>query len=389
MKSFYLCNGVAHYITPILKLRLRNSSDGRRTNQSTREWRTGPWLTGRAERRRGISCESQEQQNSTSSILDKRHDAAASGGNTDDEDVVDKRSRGGEGCGSCVGPRPTVEEWKAHIAEYPLGEQERGWIGKYKHSLAENARASSRSGSHRHSSRGRLDRRSRSRTRGRSGRRSRSRSRGRSSYRPRSRSYSPRADPRCYSSLQAWTRTRGPHPGRREGAWREAPSYLPQEGSRAIVPYTDARVGRRERGHDDVWRREEDPRGQQCVQRSSGYLQQRQQLEGDRHAGNARVLAGQDEDDLLNRYWDTQQELGEALNQATRAAGETAQLRQSNREILARLRMLERSVHGQLQTGTQPRDPAPGTDGSMVRRARREGRPTHAPAQEAEPTLES
>ncbi|KAG3136508.1 hypothetical protein PI124_g19870 [Phytophthora idaei] len=38
-----------------------------------------------------------------------------------------------EGCESCAGPRPTVEEWKAHIAEYPLGAQERGWIGKYKH----------------------------------------------------------------------------------------------------------------------------------------------------------------------------------------------------------------------------------------------------------------
>ncbi|KAG3236950.1 hypothetical protein PI124_g18038 [Phytophthora idaei] len=293
-----------------------------------------------------------------------------------------------EGCESCAGPRPTVEEWKDHIAEYPLSEKERGWIGKYKHSLDENARASSRGGSHRHWSRGRLDRRSRSRTRGRSGHRSRSRSRGRSSHRPRSRSYSPRADPRCYSSLQAWTRTPGPHLGRREGGWHEAPTYLPQEGSRATVPYTDARVGHRERGHDDVWRREEDPRGQQCVQRSSGCLQQRQQQEGDRHAGNARVLAGQDEDDLLNRYWDTQQELDKALDQAARAAGETVQLRQSNREILARLRMLERSVHGQLQNGTQPRDSAPGTDGSMARRARREGRPTYVPAQEAEPTLE-
>ncbi|KAG3062938.1 hypothetical protein PI124_g22582 [Phytophthora idaei] len=100
-------------------------------------------------------------------------------------------------------------------------------------------------------------------------------------------------------------------------------------------------------------------------------------------------MAGQDEDDLLNRYWNTQQELDEALDQAARAAGETAQLRKSNREILARLRMLECSVHGQLQTGTQPRDPAPGTGGSMARRVRREGRPTHAPAQEAEPTLES
>ncbi|KAG3210169.1 hypothetical protein PC129_g18828 [Phytophthora cactorum] len=66
--------------------------------------------------------------------------------------------------------------------------------------------------------------------------------------------------------------------------------YLPQEGSGAIVPYTDARVGHRERGHNKVWRREEDSRGQPCVQRSSGYLQLCQQQEGSRHAGNARVL---------------------------------------------------------------------------------------------------
>ncbi|KAG2778401.1 hypothetical protein Pcac1_g11294 [Phytophthora cactorum] len=126
-----------------------------------------------------------------------------------------------EGCGSSAGPRPTVEEWKAHIAECPLGEQERGWIGKFKRSLAENARASSRGGSQRHSSHGRLDRRSRSRSRGRSGLRSRSRSRsrgrssrrsrslGRSSHRPRSRSYSPRADPRVIRRSKlasyAWT----------------------------------------------------------------------------------------------------------------------------------------------------------------------------------------
>ncbi|KAG3010651.1 hypothetical protein PC120_g14942 [Phytophthora cactorum] len=72
----------------------------------------------------------------------------------------------------------------------------------------------------------------------------------------------------------------------------EAPQspYLPQEGSGAIVPYTDARVGHRERGHNKVWRREEDSRGQPCVQRSSGYLQLCQQQEGSRHAGNARVL---------------------------------------------------------------------------------------------------
>ncbi|KAG2759493.1 hypothetical protein Pcac1_g28453 [Phytophthora cactorum] len=108
---------------------------------------------------------------------------------------------------------------------------------------------------------------------------------------------------------------------------------------------------------------------------------------GERHAGNVRVLAGQDEDDLLNRYWDSQQELDESLDQAARAAGETAQLRQSNREILARLRMLERSVHGQLRTGTQPREPAPGTI-NIARRAR--GRsPDACSAQETEPTLES
>ncbi|KAG2783993.1 hypothetical protein PC116_g18799 [Phytophthora cactorum] len=58
--------------------------------------------------------------------FDKRHDVSAPGGNIDDGDVVDNRIRGSEGCGSWAGPRPTIEEWKAYIAEYPLGEQERG-----------------------------------------------------------------------------------------------------------------------------------------------------------------------------------------------------------------------------------------------------------------------
>ncbi|ETI37355.1 hypothetical protein F443_16643 [Phytophthora nicotianae P1569] len=33
-----------------------------------------------------------------------------------------------EGCDSCLRPRPTEEEWRAHIVERPLGEDEKSWI---------------------------------------------------------------------------------------------------------------------------------------------------------------------------------------------------------------------------------------------------------------------
>ncbi|KAG3232060.1 hypothetical protein PI124_g22849 [Phytophthora idaei] len=237
-----------------------------------------------------------------------------------------------EGCESCAGPRPTVEEWKDHIAEYPLGEQEleaartnTGHVVAWTVGL-----------DHVHVVAQVIDL-GRVRTR-------RVLIRG--------------VIRRCKLGLV-----------RLDHIWdvaKEVGTRLPriflrrEAESLYLIPTR-------------VW----------------DIVSERQQQEGDRHASNAHALAGQDEDDLLNRYWDTQQELDKALDQAARATGETVQLRQSNREILARLRMLESSVHCQLQTGTQPRDPAPGTDGSMARRARREGRPTYVPAQEAEPTLES
>ncbi|KAG3082264.1 hypothetical protein PC122_g10982 [Phytophthora cactorum] len=243
-----------------------------------------------------------------------------------------------EGCESCAGPRPTVEEWKAHIAEY-LGEQERGWFGKYKHWLAENARASSRGGSNRHSSR---------------------------------------------VAVLARVRT---HRVLIRGVIRRYKLELvPLDHIRDVAKEVGARLPR------IFLRREAEPM-YLITTHVWDIVSEVTMTSGDARRIAVGNNAFNDPADISssvnNRRGTVTPELDEALDQAARAAGETAQLRQSNREILARLRMLERSVHGQLRTGTQPRDPAPGTGGLMARRSRREGRPTHAPAQETELTLES
>ncbi|KAG3128175.1 hypothetical protein C6341_g24680 [Phytophthora cactorum] len=246
-----------------------------------------------------------------------------------------------EGCESCAGPRPTVEEWKAHIAEY-LGEQERGWFGKYKHWLAENARASSRGGSNRHSSRGR--------------------------------------------SVAVLARVRTHRVLIRGVIRRYKLELVPLDHIRDVAKEVGARLPR------IFLRREAEPM-YLITTHVWDIVSEVTMTSGDARRIAVGNNAFNDPADISssvnNRRGTVTPELDEALDQAARAAGETAQLRQSNREILARLRMLERSVHGQLRTGTQPRDPAPGTGGLMARRSRREGRPTHAPAQETELTLES
>ncbi|KAG1709343.1 hypothetical protein DVH05_020000 [Phytophthora capsici] len=82
-------------------------------------------------------------------------------------------------------------------------------------------------------------------------------------------------------------------------------------------------------------------------------------------------------------------EVDMAVQRSSDAAQTATAHRQSNRELLERVRVLERAVHGQGQTGAQPR--APGTSGALARRARREGRSTYAaaPAHLSEPSQES
>ncbi|ETK77571.1 hypothetical protein L915_16177 [Phytophthora nicotianae] len=132
---------------------------------------------------------------------------------------------------------------------------------------------------------------------------------------------------------------------------------------------------------------EEDPRVPRYSQLSSGYHQQRQQWEVDRRADNVRVLVGQDDDTLMNQFWDSQRDIDVALQQSSEASHTATALRQSNRELLERVRTLERAIHGRVQTGAQDREYVPGSDGSMRRCALREGWPTYAPpAQPSEPS---
>ena len=89
----------------------------------------------------------------------------------------------------------------------------------------------------------------------------------------------------------------------------------------------------------------------------------------DPHGHNAGVLVAQDDvDEAVNRDADAQLEAEAALGSATQADKTASEIRQSNRELLERMRKLERQVHGNAQTGAQPRPM------SLVRRAIREKR---------------
>ncbi|KAG1689054.1 hypothetical protein DVH05_002822 [Phytophthora capsici] len=325
-----------------------------------------------------------------------------------------------EGCDTCIGPRPTEEDWNQHVAERPLGSAEDDWIQRYKRALSEASRSTSAAGtSRRRSQRSRSpltaaragedrgDRagrrlrshprsRHRSRSQLRSRRRSRSRSRGRSSRRSPSPARVPRSRSRSWSrstwadlrTPQGSTRTREPRLGRREEDWRGAPMYHLQGGTQASEPYIGEQPGSSGwRGGDSA--REEDPRAPRYDRQSSGHLQRSRQSEGDRRVDSSRVLVGQNDDAVENHYWDAMREVDMAVQRSSDAAQTATALRQSNRELLERVRMLERAVHGQAQTGAQPR--APGTSGALARRARREGRSTYAsaPAHPSEPSQES
>ena len=100
---------------------------------------------------------------------------------------------------------------------------------------------------------------------------------------------------------------------------------------------------------------------------------------------NAGVLAAQDDvDEAVNRAADAQLEAEADLERAAQAEKTASEIRQSNRELLERMRNLERQVHGNAQMGTQPRPM------SLAHRARRDGRPTYEPrTPSSEPTREA
>ncbi|KAE8899775.1 hypothetical protein PF001_g12710 [Phytophthora fragariae] len=93
---------------------------------------------------------------------------------------------------------------------------------------------------------------------------------------------------------------------------------------------------------------------------------------GSRGSSYAWVAQG-DLEDAANRAWGTQAEA--ATTQVAQARTEREAARQSNRELLARARELERHVFGEPQAAAQPRQ-------SAARTARREGRSLSAPVPE-------
>ncbi|KAE9185251.1 hypothetical protein PF005_g21329 [Phytophthora fragariae] len=82
-----------------------------------------------------------------------------------------------------------------------------------------------------------------------------------------------------------------------------------------------------------------------------------------------------DLEEAANRAWDAQAEAEVATTQVAQARTELEAARQSNRELLARTRELERHVFGAPQAAAQPRQ-------SVARTARREGRSLYAPVPE-------
>ena len=108
-------------------------------------------------------------------------------------------------------------------------------------------------------------------------------------------------------------------------------------------------------------------------QANASGLQHQRAEEGPRD-GNAGVLVAQDDvDEAVNKSADAQLEAEAALERAAQAERTASEIRQSNRELLERMRNLERQVLSHAQTGTQPRPM------SLARRARREGRSIYEP----------
>uniref|UniRef100_A0AAV1VM20 Uncharacterized protein n=1 Tax=Peronospora matthiolae TaxID=2874970 RepID=A0AAV1VM20_9STRA len=131
--------------------------------------------------------------------------------------------------------------------------------------------------------------------------------------------------------------------------------------------------------------RDEGPRDPVNAPQFSASGLPRPQAVVDPHDGTAGVLVAQDDvDAAVNKAVDAQLEAEAALDLAARAERAANEIRQSNRELLERMRNLERQVLGHAQTGTQLRPM------SLGRRARREGRSTYDPlTPRTEPTREA
>ncbi|KAG3236212.1 hypothetical protein PI124_g18776 [Phytophthora idaei] len=270
-----------------------------------------------------------------------------------------------EGCESCgMTGRPTNEDWLQELAERPFSGEESAWISKYKRTRSQMDQAVNRGGSRRRRSR----------------REGMSLSRRRPSP-PRWRSRSRSRSPRARSPSTSRHRTREPRQEHRGGNWREAPMYPAPAGTPAIEPDTRAWRVPHNWYSPGLGARQSYP--QFGVSRPPN----QQSAEGLRGGTAYAQVAHHDVETAVNRALNAQLEAERPEDRACRPERTTAWLRQSNHELLSRLRALEMSVYGAAQHGARPREQASGADGSMARQARRAARPLYAPA--ADSDLES
>ncbi|CAI5730835.1 unnamed protein product [Peronospora farinosa] len=116
----------------------------------------------------------------------------------------------------------------------------------------------------------------------------------------------------------------------------------------------------------------EGPRDPQCGLQSSAPVPPHQQAKEGPRDGNAGFLVAQEDvNQAMNRAADAHLEPEAAFGRAAQAERTTSETRQSNRELLERVRVLELQVLGRVHTASQPR-PMP-----SARQARREGRSTY------------
>ncbi|OWZ05645.1 hypothetical protein PHMEG_00022226, partial [Phytophthora megakarya] len=122
--------------------------------------------------------------------------------------------------------------------------------------------------------------------------------------------------------------------------------------------------------HDYAYRGDLGP--SQSGPQSSGHYQPRQSPVEGRHGGTVGLTAQDDVAVAVNRVLDAQLRAERTEDVAWGAERTTEQLRQSNRELLARLRSLATRVLGSAQAAARPCQRVPGSDGLMARQARRE-----------------
>ncbi|OWZ16340.1 hypothetical protein PHMEG_0009879 [Phytophthora megakarya] len=248
-----------------------------------------------------------------------------------------------EGCSSCwTSDRPTQQQWQREVTERPLDVAQSGWIAKYNRTLFDIEQSSNRGASHHRSARRGHHPSAPGRARG-----FRSRSRSPIRRHSRSRSHLHRADPRSRSPLRALPHSHEQHLGHREGGRGASPRCHLPEGSQAnardiVAPA--APCGRWNCDHEHDYAYCGNLGAPQYGPQSNGHYQPRQSPVEDRHVGTVGPTAQDDVDVAVNRALDAQLGDERAEEVAWRAERTTEQLRQSNRELLARLRALETRV---------------------------------------------